>query len=137
MFGAYSINSSRFIWKRSDRGNSKTFIKFLHQLRQRYKSKRIFLILDNASYHKSAAVKCFLLRYPEITLFFLPPYSPEYNPVEQIWGWLKRKICRKSSKNSIDSVVSSIRKWCWHWRENNLTSSFQVGLGIWRSLVIK
>jgi transposase len=43
------------------------------------------LVLDGAGWHKSKA-----LRVPDhITLLFLPPYSPELNPTELVWLWLK------------------------------------------------
>ena len=137
VFGAFNLARQSFYWKKSDRGNAKSFIAFLHQLRQRFKGKHLLIILDNASYHRSKAVKRFLLRHPEVELLFLPPYSPEYNPVEQIWGWLKRKVCEQGAgTKGIAAVISKIRKWCWHWREDNLSAPLHVGLGLWSSLFI-
>ncbi|MBP8626467.1 MAG: transposase [Syntrophorhabdales bacterium] len=48
--------------------------------------------MDNFSIHTSRKVKRYLKRFPQIHLFFLPTYSPEYNPLERIWGWMKTKI---------------------------------------------
>jgi hypothetical protein len=43
------------------------------------------LVLDNAGWHVARA-----LRIPDnITLLFLPAYSPELNPVERLWAWLR------------------------------------------------
>ena len=43
------------------------------------------LVLDNAGWHVSKA-----LQIPaNVTLLFLPPYSPELNPVERLWAWLR------------------------------------------------
>ncbi len=43
------------------------------------------LVLDNAGWHVAKA-----LRVPaNVTLLFLPPYSPELNPVERLWAWLR------------------------------------------------
>ena len=48
-------------------------------------SRHVVLILDNAGWHGSRA-----LGVPEnITLFSLPPYTPELNPIERLWHWLK------------------------------------------------
>lgn len=49
------------------------------------------VVMDNASFHCksrlfSAAQKA------GITLLFLPPYSPELNPIEHFWAWLKRQL---------------------------------------------
>ena len=52
---------------------------------------RICLILDNYSAHKSAFIKKIALHL-NITLIFLPPYSPHLNPMEQIWRQMKREI---------------------------------------------
>ena len=50
------------------------------------------LILDNASYHKSARLKI----PSNITIHHLPPYCPELNPIENLWGFMKRNfLCNK------------------------------------------
>jgi len=61
-------------------------------LNQRKPGKQIAIILDNASIHRSKKTKEFLKRHKNIHLFFLPPYSPEYNPVEIFWRWIKPKV---------------------------------------------
>jgi len=43
---------------------------------------KIFLILDNAKFHKTPAVALWLEDHPRMELFFLPPYAPELNPDE-------------------------------------------------------
>lgn len=49
------------------------------------------IVMDNASFHRkeqllSIAEEC------NVRLIFLPPYSPELNPIEKFWGWLKRNL---------------------------------------------
>ena len=47
--------------------------------------RHVVLVLDNAGWHTAKALKV-----PDnITLLPLPPYSPELNPVERLWHWLK------------------------------------------------
>jgi len=43
------------------------------------------LVLDNAGWHVAKA----LVIPANLTLLFLPPYSPELNPVERLWAWLR------------------------------------------------
>ncbi|OAM05726.1 MAG: hypothetical protein TV41_00920 [Wolbachia endosymbiont of Dactylopius coccus] len=51
---------------------------FLEQMSKNLESREIFLIMDCASWHRSKGLKI-----PEsITIIYLPPYSPELNPVE-------------------------------------------------------
>lgn len=47
--------------------------------------KEVWLVLDNASWHKSKA-----LNWYHIKVKFLPPYSPDFNPIERLWKHLKR-----------------------------------------------
>ena len=52
---------------------------------------RLCLILDNYSVHKSVFIKKIALHL-NITLIYLTPYSPQLNPIEQIWRQMKREI---------------------------------------------
>ena len=49
------------------------------------------LILDNAAFHKSQNTKR-LIEEAGCRIFFLPPYSPDLNPIELVWANLKKKI---------------------------------------------
>ncbi len=77
--------------------NSDQFIKFLKRLTYR-SDKPIFLILDGHPVHKSKKVK----EYVEGTngmlrVFILPPYSPNLNPDEWVWNWLKNHKLGKTT----------------------------------------
>ena len=74
--------------------NSEVFIKFLRQLLIGV-SKPIFLIVDGSSIHKAKIVKEFLQENKEkIELHFIPPYSPELNPDEQVWKNVKAEVAK-------------------------------------------
>ena len=47
--------------------------------------------LDNASFHNKKRLALLAEKYGH-RIVFLPPYSPELNPVEKFWGWLKGKL---------------------------------------------
>ena len=68
------------------------------------KDRHAGLIIDNAGWHTSKELKI----PKNITLIPLPPYSPELNPMEQVWQWLKRKhlsnICFKNYDDIIDKL---------------------------------
>jgi transposase len=55
---------------------------FCDKLLEQIPDRKIFLILDNAKFHTSAAIKCWLEDHPRMQIFFLPPYAPELNPTE-------------------------------------------------------
>ena len=54
-------------------------------------SKGHVIIMDNAAFHKKEVLYQIAKKYSQ-ELIFLPPYSPEYNPIEHTWSSLKRKV---------------------------------------------
>ncbi|MBC2715160.1 MAG: hypothetical protein HF978_07625 [Desulfobacteraceae bacterium] len=97
-----------------------SFILFLTQHHQRFAGKTLAIILDNSSIHASRKVKRYLQRFPRIHLFFLPTYSPEYNPVERIWGWMKTKVYGFTAFGGINELIRRFRKLCWHFNMGRL-----------------
>lgn len=68
-----------------------------------------FVIMDNASFHKSPRVKE-LIEQAKCHLIYLPPYSPDLNPIEHCWGNFKnylRKIIKKFS-NIQDAISEAL-----------------------------
>lgn len=63
-------------------------IALLRDLRRELRAP-ILLVWDNLGLHRSKAMKDFLARTPAIHVRRLPPYAPELNPVEGVWGYLK------------------------------------------------
>jgi transposase len=49
------------------------------------------VIMDNAAFHKSQETKR-LIEEAGCRLLFLPPYSPDLNPIERFWANLKKKV---------------------------------------------
>lgn len=65
--------------------------------------KGMTLIMDNAIFHKSEATRE-IIKQAGCSLLFLPPYSPELNPIEQTWANLKRE--RKNNPNqSLEQLI--------------------------------
>ena len=60
---------------------------FLRELSAQYKDDFIFLVVDNAAWHRSDTIEV-----PEnILLYPLLPYTPELNPIEQMWDEIREK----------------------------------------------
>ena len=119
-FGCLNLKTQKFYWKKSRRAGSDQFIWFLTQLRRQTPRQQIIIILDNATIHKSKKVKRYLQRYKQIHLFYLPTYSPEYNPVELFWKWLKPKIYGFSATGGIEKLIERFRKYVWHYNNCRL-----------------
>jgi transposase len=78
------------------RVNGAVFVEFLKRLMHNAE-RPIFLILDGGSYHGSRPVKDYVASLGgKLRLFFLPPYSPELNPDEQVWNYVKHHGVAKS-----------------------------------------
>ena len=52
----------------------------------------VTVILDNASIHKAKAVQEFVQENDRLSILYLPPYSPELNPVELVWAYVKQHV---------------------------------------------
>lgn len=69
-----------------------TFEAFLKQLlRRRSRGKRMVVVLDNARYHHAVVLTPLRRKYRRVlTLWFLPPYSPQLAPIERVWKLVRR-----------------------------------------------
>jgi len=90
-FGSFNLHTGHLISSFHDTGNALTTVEHFKIVREHYGNKPIAYLIDNASWHKTKKVKEYCEKN-NITLLFLPPYSPEYNPIERVWGYLKSKV---------------------------------------------
>lgn len=109
IFGAYSWNTDTISWQVAHWKNSKSFLAFLEYLLvECYPTGRIILVMDNVSYHKSAAVLAALSLFEHrLLILWLPPYCPELNLIERYWKHLKQLACVNKLHNYIEEVVVS------------------------------
>ena len=88
-FGSFDIQTSKLILTQEARGNSQTMVKHLEVVRANYPTqKKLIIFTDNASWHKTKIVKDYCEEH-NIELWFTPPYSPEFNPIERVWSFMK------------------------------------------------
>jgi hypothetical protein len=78
---------------------------FLEHLQTALAGRFCFLVLDQAGWHKAKGLRI----PPNIELVFLPPYSPELNPVERLWQWLKRHSLRNRFHKDLESVTKTVQ----------------------------
>lgn len=77
---------------------------FLGELSAQFPNDLILLCCDGAAWHKTGA-----LVVPEnIQLFFIPPYTPEMNPIEQIWTELRKSGFHNEVFATLDKVVDRL-----------------------------
>lgn len=95
IFGAVSLRGPRFIYlHQEDYFQWETYLGFVEQvlLPAFYRrGQRVYLIQDNASYHKKREVYEWFGRHRRyLEVFQLPPYWPELNATERIWNYTRK-----------------------------------------------
>lgn len=72
--------------------NAEATISFFKKIEEAYPEKNgIHVFCDNARYYRNKAVTEYL-KTSKIRLHFLPPYSPNLNPIERLWKWMKERV---------------------------------------------
>jgi len=91
--GAIDLNNlGSAIVNRYEKVNSETMQNFFEAIRKQYPSKKnIHLILDGAGYHRSKDLKNKAKKL-NIKLYYLPPYSPNLNPIERLWKVMNEHV---------------------------------------------
>lgn len=114
-FGALT-SRNKFYYDFYDSQNSLTFKHFLRTLFNRLSRKRMYvLVLDNVGYHKTCCVRNLLQEYPNIKIEYLPPYSPELNPMETCWKVTKNRVTKSQYFQSIDDMQEALESfWADH-----------------------
>lgn len=116
LFGAVQIRSGKLVTMTASPFNAETFVVFLQYLaRHRRRSSRTVLMVDNAAYHHPPACpKCLHLDY-------LPPYSPELNPIERVWKLLRRLRVHNVYFETLDHLLQEVSEQLALWANANHT----------------
>ena len=122
VFGALT-SSSKFYYDFYIAQNSLTFCFFLRNLFDWLKpNKKYVLILDNAGFHKTDVVKSLLEEYNKwISVEYIPPYSPELNPIETCWKVTKNAVTKSQHFKTIDSMQEVLENF---WDKHIFTQNF-------------
>jgi transposase len=90
---------------------AKVFLRFIRKMRQEYPSRSIVLIVDGAPIHKAKVVKAYEFSNKQwLRLEILPAYSPELNPTEKAWDFLKTKKMNGSQAQSKKQLRGEVSK---------------------------
>ena len=92
IIGGICLDGYSVVIEQADTINGESINLFLSKLRKRHKeNNKIHLVLDNASYHRSKLVKDHAESL-NIQLHYLPPYSPNLNPIERLWKIMHEQV---------------------------------------------
>lgn len=90
--GAIDIFSSYVHFQEDKTLNAASTITFLQRIEEAYPlMSQVHVFCDNASYYFNKKVKEYV-KNSKVKLHFLPPYSPNLNPIERLWKWMKEVV---------------------------------------------
>jgi len=94
----------------NDHDDAPGFLEFLEQTVARYPGEKIVMILDHAKIHHAKLIPPFLAEHrDDVTLVFLPPYSPPMHRIEAFWGWLKRSVIDHVCFHSVAAIRLAVQ----------------------------
>jgi len=92
---------------------------FLKELSEQYKDDFILLVCDNAGWHKSNE----LIIPSNMEIIHIPPYTPEMNPIEQLWHEIREKGFANMNFGSLNKVIDKLCQ-----TVNNLTNEVIISI---------
>jgi hypothetical protein len=92
-FGALDYGSGEVLSTMAPTGDAVGFRAFLDHLVTNWTDDHLVLVLDNASYHKTADLRAWFADHADrISVLWLPTYSPHLNLIERVWRFVKSKL---------------------------------------------
>jgi len=109
MYGALNYRSGQVHYLVHPRKNAQQFCEFLRQLLEANSERRLVLVIDNASYHRTRRVLSLFEDHADhVFVIWLPRYSPELNLIEGLWGYLKRSALNNYFYGDTEKLEAAI-----------------------------
>src|SRR3954453_3482230 len=112
--------------------NTQAMIRLLRTLAWKQRSGTIYALVDNAPYNHSRKLKEFIKKHSRIEVFYLPPYSPNLNPIERLWLFFQKKILYNTNYPTFKEFQSACQEFFVTIKQYDgelrtlLTDSFQI-----------
>jgi transposase len=122
-FGAVRLRDGKFLFQREDEAfNGQSFFTFLKSLRKITAPvmRKTVLIIDNAKYHHAKLHQEWRMKAENaFSLAFLPPYSPDLNPIERVWKLTRRLAVHNQYFPSPEEIAASVEDVFMKWRSGS------------------
>lgn len=119
LYAALNLATGQVIGSLHARHRSQEFLAFLKKIDAEVPADLdCHVVLDNASTHKTPAVKRWLTNHPRFVLHFTPTSSSWLNLVERWFAELTTKKLRRGTHTSVRQLNADIRAWIEHWNDN-------------------
>ena len=134
--GAIDIVSKNVVFQEDETLDAESTIRFLRRIETTYADKKkVYVFCDNARYYRNKKVQSYL-ETSKISMRFLPPYSPNLNPIERLWKLMNENVINNKYykefiefKNSVLSFLGSLSdppKELFKVLQRRITDNFQV-----------
>jgi transposase len=123
-FGAVRLRDGKFVFHRAEKFNAESFFLFVRDLRSVscHSGRKVELILDNASFHHAKLHKNWRQKsLKRFAMNYLPPYSPELNPVERVWKLVRRVATHNRYFSTLEELASAVESTFAKWRSQSGT----------------
>lgn len=120
VLGTIELGTGKFLYsifesKKLDNGkyqklDNVVFAGFLGKIARHYKGRKVFMVLDSATYHRGPRVKAFLEKHPNMELIKQPKKSPNLNPIEKVWKELKKDRTHNVYFKGMNALKGALRK---------------------------
>ena len=118
-FGALDLKTGCLLTQEAPTFSAQTFGNFLSYLLQHTQGK-LYLILDNASWHRARELADFFTANQDrLERLFLPPYSPELNPIERVWRITRRQVTHNRYFEATDHLRTALTSCFAKWEQPN------------------
>ena len=119
LYAALDLTTGKVLGALHSRHRAIEFKKFLQKIDTEVPAELdIHVVLDNASTHKTPAIKTWLLAHPRFVLHFTPTSSSWLNLVERWFGELTTKKLQRGTHRSVRELNTDIRNWITAWNDN-------------------
>jgi len=106
--GLIDVIAQKLIVREDQTLNTSSTIAFFKLVEKAYpQMKKVHVFCDNARYYRNKEVQKYLQK-SKIELHFLPPYSPNLNPIERLWKWMKERVTYNTYYPEFDDFKEAI-----------------------------
>ncbi|BFH62480.1 hypothetical protein PAJ34TS1_30720 [Paenibacillus azoreducens] len=110
LIGTLDYESGEVFCIEEEQYDANVFLAFLKQVVARYPGEKIVMVLDNARIHHAKLIQPFLNEHSgRLQLMFLPPYSPQLNLIEGLWGWLKKSVIHNVFYHTVAEIRTAVQ----------------------------
>jgi transposase len=124
-FGAVRLRDGKFLFSREiGKFNGLSFFEFMKGLRRTSirTGRRVVVITDNAKYHHARLHRTWREEHTlDFALDYLPPYSPELNPIERVWKLTRRLCLHNQYFAQLEEVIEIVEAQFLQWTNQNET----------------